>query len=198
MGCPASTALTLGNIDCLINITEVDKLLIRRRGQADIALAALNLKAGVDALLAASDSTKLILTPFLYNSAIEPGGVITDDKKLMGISVVVGEEPSKMTAKLRLTSAIYAELKDMEDEIGLEAILINQDGSLFAKDGVASDTFTGIPFESMFTSATRVGGHGTADENDFELSFKSDWFENLEVIKADTLDYKALYDIENA
>ena len=198
MGCPQSTALALGNISCLTDITEVDKILIRRTGQTALATTDLTTKAGLDALLAAADSTKIILSPWLYNSTIEPGGVITDDKKVAGIPVVVGEEASKLNAKMRLTSTVYAQLKELEDETGLEAIFITQAGDIFAKLVAATPTYKGVPFKSIFTTAPRVGGNGTADEHDFEISFASNWYEDLTQILADDLDYDALYDIENA
>ena len=193
--CPLSAAISLGNEDCFEDFESIAKILIRRRGNAELDDTAITTLAGITPLLAAADSTKIVISPKLWSSVTEPGGIIEDDKQWRGIKLVIGEEAAKVNAKIRPDSALYSQLKALQGE-SLEVAPISKNDMYMAKEGSTGTKLEFIPIESFFIGALAMKGDNNGDECELSFSFASDYYANTRLLEP-VAPFSALYDIEN-
>lgn len=141
-----------------------------------------------DTAIAASDATKISLTPLFENFVIPSGELITeggdDNSTLFGQPVAVGKGSVQPSGRFRgLPSANKKELEAYVAEASvynnLGVYLINEFGKVIA-DG-ADGTTKGKPFpiSNFFISDVGSEGFNTSNFNQFSWTFKGGWADDF-------------------
>lgn len=158
--------------------------------------------ANVTPLLAAADSTKMVVSPYLQAPSAEPGKARTfggGNDTLGGIEITIGREPTAFTSVIR--NAPQAQIKAMKylsceaDVFNLGVYLINEDGAIGALKDEAGNVRP-IPIRNLFISDKGLGGFENPDNNDVNWSFLPNWSDDFAIITPD--DYNPLTDLKNA
>lgn len=207
-GCPAGKHLNdLEIAECKESFGQIQKVIITRIFSSTgtknkLPKATVTTKATMTPLFAASDGTKLIVSPYLQNPTTEPGGARTfggGNQTLGGIEIVVGREPTNFTGIMyQEAQSVIKTLKSYScEKIGI--FLIDENGNIGAIDEVGDgENYLPIPVDSFFVGDKNLGGYEEPDSNTISWSFYPNWSDNLVLIKADTLDYNPLTDLANA
>ena len=194
--CPLGTALPdIPKFTCGESFGQIQKLAFQRlkgtSGTANkfTAEKAITKKASWDALLAATDDTKIVVTPFLNAPSAEAGAARTfggGNDSLGGIEEVVGAEPTPFTAVIRrLPQTIVKAMKELVCESqahNLGVYLIDENGAVGALAGEAEGEYSAIPVESLFIGDKTLGGFDAPDSNAIQFSFRPNWSDDLNVI----------------
>lgn len=188
--CPSPTALvTIPAQTCPINILQVQKAAFQRSGWVwdgttgkDITLA-----ADWTALKAATDDTKVVVTPYIYEVAITPGEAITigggDNTTLNGVPQLTGINPTTVVMKLRQASAaVIAAIKALMCEQGLVAYFFNEAGQIICLKIGSTTTYKGLTAQTFFCGDTSNEGFGTLDNNMISFSIPQGWSASMAVI----------------
>lgn len=205
-GCPVGKHLNDLTIDeCKESFGQIQKVIFARifssTGVKNSLLeATITKKATMTPLFAASDGTKLIISPYIQNPTTEPGEARTfggGNQTLGGIEIVIGREPTTFTGVFyQENQATIKTLKTYScEKIGV--FLIDENGNIGAvsEDGTS---FSPIPVDKFFVGDKNLGGYEEPDSNTISWSFYPNWSDNLVMIKSDTLDYNPLTDLVNA
>lgn len=205
-GCPVGKHLNDLTIDeCKESFGQIQKVIFARifssTGVKNSLLeATITKKATMTPLFAASDGTKLIISPYIQNPTTEPGEARTfggGNQTLGGIEIVIGREPTTFTGVFyQENQATIKTLKTYScEKIGV--FLIDENGNIGAvsEDGT---NFSPIPVDKFFVGDKNLGGYEEPDSNTISWSFYPNWSDNLVMIKSDTLDYNPLTDLVNA
>jgi len=192
--CPSPTALTdIPAQDCGVNLKQIQRVAFQRIGsqfgtgaQPD-ANSILTL-ADWQALIAANDSTKIVITPLIgANPTIAPGDAITngggDNSTLNGVEEVEGVNPSAFSCEFKeLSSEIEKAMKTIMCEKGLVVYLILQGGKI-AVVKIDADNHKGFEIQSPFISDRGNQGFATKDTHTMSFSMKAGWSEDLIILK---------------
>ena len=133
---------------------------------------------------AATDGTKIAVTPFVEAPTQDGGDAITlggGNDTLGGVEKIVGSNPTNMTFALREWSqeAIVA-LKELMCEASLGVYPINADGQVEAiKDG---DNYYPLPIQALFVGDKIHGGLQEPDNNALQFSFAPNYSDGLEIV----------------
>lgn len=205
-GCPAATALTdLAIQECAVSVGQIQKILFQRVYSAPgvlntIAAAPVLLKATWTALLAAADSTKVLVSPYLQGPTVEPGKIKTfggGNETLGGIEIVIGSDPTAFSAKIyNIAQNTVKQMKKlMCEEIGVW--FIDENGKIIAKadDPVTPTTYYPFPIRKVFVGDLKLGGFDEPDSNAVEFSLPSNWSDNLVLVTP--TDFNPLTDLAN-
>lgn len=192
--CPLPVSLTaIDALDCGIDLGQIQKLGFQRQGFTFDAAATppqdiLELSTW-QALLVATDDTKVVVTPFIGGDPIiTPGDAITngggDNSTLNGVEEVEGKNPSVFTAFFKsLTPAIQKQIATLECEKSLTVYLFLQGGKIGVFQITAGpDTFRGFEAKSFVILDRANNGFGTKDTNSISFSLPAGWSANLQVI----------------
>ena len=207
-GCPAGKHLNdLEIAECKESFGQIQKVIITRIFSSTgtknkLPKATVKTKATMTPLFAASDGTKLIVSPYIQNPTTEPGEARTfggGNQTLGGIEIVIGREPTAFTGVIYQES--QSTIKTMKqyscENIGV--YLIDENGNIGAIDEVGDgENYLPIPVDKFFVGDKNLGGYEEPDSNTISWSFYPNWSDNLVLIKADTLDYNPLTDLVNA
>lgn len=201
--CPPAAALSaIPSGSCPVNIGQIQKVAFQRvlngSTKNSLAFSTAGVKASWTAKLTASDSTKIVASPFIQNPSVEPGGEKTyggGNATLGGVTIIVGRDPSKFSAELLSVSqaTVKAMKAYMSENVGV--YLINEFGQII---GLADDVTTPtkifpIPIKALFVSDLNVGGFEAPDKNKVSWQFLPNWSDNLVVISPS--DFDALVDL---
>lgn len=205
-GCPVGKHLNDLTIDeCKESFGQIQKVIFARIFSStgvknSLPEATITKKATMTPLFAASDGTKLIISPYIQNPTTEPGEARTfggGNQTLGGIEIVIGREPTTFTGVFyQENQATIKTLKTYScEKIGV--FLIDENGNIGA---VSEDStnFSPIPVDKFFVGDKNLGGYEEPDSNTISWSFYPNWSDNLVMIKSDTLDYNPLTDLVNA
>lgn len=205
-GCPVGKHLNDLTIDeCKESFGQIQKVIFARIFSStgvknSLANETITKKATMAPLFAASDGTKLIISPYIQNPTTEPGEARTfggGNQTLGGIEIVIGREPTTFTGVFyQENQATIKTLKTYScEKIGV--FLIDENGNIGAvsEDGA---NFSPIPVDKFFVGDKNLGGYEEPDSNTINWSFYPNWSDNLVMIKSDTLDYNPLTDLVNA
>lgn len=201
--CPAATALpTIPGEGCSQNFGQIQKIIFQRimNGTAKNSIAdgttagQAGLLTSWTALKAATDDTKIAVTPFIENPADDGGDARTyggGNETLNGIEQVIGSNPVNFTCRLNgKKQDIIAELKKLMCEAlsnNLGVYLVNEKGQIEGvKDG---SSWYPIPVQRLFVSDKHHGNFEGPDYNDLSFSFAPGYSDKLDVL---TLDASAL------
>ncbi len=139
------------------------------------------------ALLAATDETKIVITPLIGGDpVIEPGEAITtgggDNSTLNGIEQLEGVNPSKFSCVFKSLSALVeTQIKALKCETTLTVYLILQGGRIAC--ATVGLTAYGFTIQSFFLSDRGNAGFGTKDTFKCSFSLQEGWSENLAIYK---------------
>ena len=167
------------------------------------------LLADMQTLLAATDSTKIVVSPYVESPAVEAGDARTSgggNDSLNGIETLVGTNPTTFTAQIR--SQKQSVIKQMKDLMGeskahnLGVYLINENGQIAGLDAVLEyggsgspgSTICPIPAELLFVGDKAFGGFEAPDSNTLSWSFRPNYSDNLFIVKP--TNYNPLTDLD--
>lgn len=223
--CPAAASLTsILQARCAEDFGQIQKLIFQRlyNGTALNLMTSVKTGASGDAdcilvlsamqtRLTATDSTKIVVTPYVEGPTVEPGDARTSgggNDSLNGIETLVGTNPTTFTAQIR--SQKQSVIKQMKVLMGeakahnLGVFLVNENGQIAGIDASAeygaqamSDTIAPIPVENLFISDKAFGGFEAPDYNSISWSFKPNYSDNLLVVKPDYNPLTALDQFES-
>lgn len=194
--CPLGTTLPdIPKFTCGESFGQIQKLAFQRlkgtSGTANKFTAdkEITKKASWDTLLAATDDTKIVVTPFLNAPSAEAGAARTfggGNDSLGGIEEVVGAEPTPFTAVFRrLPQSIVKAMKELVCESqahNLGVYLIDENGAVGALAGETEGDYSAIPVESLFIGDKTLGGFDAPDSNGIQFSFRPNWSDDLKVV----------------
>lgn len=205
--CPAATSLpTIPAESCAKRFGQTQKVIFQRlyngstrNGIADgSSTGQAGLLASWTALKAATDSTKIAVSPFVENPTPDGGDAKTvggGNESLNGAERVIGSNPVGMTFRLNNKSqAIIAELKKLECEAlanNLGVYLVNENGQIMGRKETSNgtDTWYPMPIQTLFVSDLMPGGLDADDYNDMSFKFVPGYSDKVDFI---TLDASAL------
>lgn len=182
--CPKPASLTaIPAVGCGMRFDQVVKMGIQRV-QATPSFNGTDLittESVWDDLVAETDDTKMIITPFFAEFVIPPsenaeegGG---DNTTVNGLPINLGEQPVKVTGVFRnLPSAVKAALDKLAGEslasYGTAQIwvyLFNKDGKIISKGD------SGIPIFNFRVSTPGSEGYNQDNKNNFSFNLAADW-----------------------
>lgn len=191
-GCPAGASLPYVAIEaCAESVGQVQKLMFQRiYASAGVknTVATPAVKASWTAKFTAADSAKVVITPYIQNPAVEPGGARKfggGNATVGGIETVVGREPSTSTAmfhNVKQSTTVKA-LKALEcEEIGV--YLIDEYGRIIGTNtGTESvPVLSPIPIYNLFVGDKKLGGLEEPDTNAIEWTYPANWSDNLYIV----------------
>ncbi len=205
--CPAATSLpTIPAESCAKRFGQTQKVIFQRlydgstrNGIADGSSAGqAGLLASWTALKAATDGTKIAVSPFVENPTPDGGDAKTvggGNESLNGAERVIGSNPVGMAFRLNnKNQAIIAELKKLECEAlanNLGVYLVNENGQIMGRKETANgtDTWYPMPIQTLFVSDLMPGGLDADDYNDMSFKFVPGYSDKVDFI---TLDASAL------
>lgn len=183
--CPVGTYIpTITPSTCPTNIGQIQKAIFWRRGNS-VTITNAKLAATWAALLAAVNSTKAQVTPFIEKAIITAGEPITegggDNNTLNGVTLITGANPSQFSGMfMEEDQAVIAVLKQYMCE-SLEVIFINEYGQLV---GASTDNtnLIGFDVEALFIGDLKNEGYGKRDSNAISFMLKKNWSDHLELV----------------
>lgn len=204
--CPAGAELIDIPIgECPETLGQVQKVVFQRifstgstKNSFVIATADPRLKASWTPLLAASDGTKVVQSPYINAPTTEAGAAKTyggGNETIGGIEIIVGREPTSFTGNIiRSQQKTIKALKSyMCENVGV--YLVDEYGRIACLvDDVTTPTKNfPIPIQGLFVGDKSLGGLEAPDMNVISWKFFPNWSDNL-VILAPT-NFNALTDL---
>ena len=205
--CPAPSALTeIPQDDCNFNLKQIQRLAFQRGGNLFDTGAGTptdpKLLADWQALLAATDDTKVVVSPLIdADPTITAGDAITtgggDNSTRNGIEENEGVNPSVFTATFKgLSPAVERAMKAITCEKNLTVYLFLEGGRIALVEVTADAQYRGIQIESTpFFSDRNNQGFATKDTHTITFSLKAGWSEEIEILTSDELDFNPLVDL---
>lgn len=206
-GCPRGAEIGDILIDpCPENFGQIQKIIFQRllNGTAKNKFAPNAVATPTDPtllatwtpLLAASDDTKVVQTPYLNAPETEPGAARMyggGNQTLGGIEIVLGADPTGFKGKFLATS--QASIKALK-EYGCEKVgvfFVDEFGRIGAvTNGEASDSVDleiyPIEIRSLFVGDKKFGGFEEPDSNALEFKMLSNWSNNFTIITPSDFD----------
>lgn len=179
---------------CPEQVGQIQKLIFQRRlngtalNKFTIASANPNVVASWTPLLAASDSTKVVQTPFLSEPVTTPGDPITygsagGNETIGGVELIIGRGPTLFEGKyLNTSNRSIADLKSWECE-DTAVYLIDEHKRIWGlADDLSSVTeFYPIPIQinTLFVGDRNLGGFASVDQNMLRFYFGPNWSDKL-------------------
>lgn len=187
--CPAAASLTaIPGYTCPTNFLQIQKMAFQREGFEFDGTSGkdITLQADWEALKAASDDTKIVVTPYLNEVGLTPGEAITigggDNTTLNGVPQLTGINPTSVIAKLKQApAATIAAMKALMCELSLQVYFFNEAGQIIAYK-VTTDTYHGFDAQAFFCSDTANEGFGTLDYNNVSFSIPQGWSSYMDVV----------------
>ena len=148
------------------------------------------------AAMTAADSTKIVISPYIYSPTQESGAPRTfggGNDSLGGVEEIIGREPSAFTGSLRnIPQAVAKVLKTLqcESEAGnLGIYLIDENGNVEAlgiTDSNNNDYIYPIPIRAFFVGDKVHGGIDNPDTNAIQWSFLPNYSDDLKIFEVTT------------
>lgn len=209
--CPAATALpTIPAVTCAKRFGQTQKVIFQRLWNGSTRNGIVNgtsagqagLLASWTALKAATDSTKIAVTPFVENPTPDGGDAKTvggGNESLNGAETVIGSNPVGMAFKLNnVPQDVIAELKKLQCEDlahNLGVYLVNENGQIMGQKetvtsgGSSTTTWYPMPIQTLFVSDLMLQGLDANDNNDMSFKFVPGYSDKADIL---TLDASAL------
>ena len=206
--CPNNAVLDdIPKVDCELHLGQIQRLLFVKQGEViwDSATGGgagtgvpntgqqLDTLADWQALMTATDDTKVVATPTIKGDPIITAGesITTgggDNSTLNGVEEVTGENPSVFTANFKgLTGRQVKALRalpchELEVYFVLQGnrLAYKADPTATANSGYNS---TGFPIQSLFVGSRTNNGYATKDVNAISFNLLAGWDEDLEIVK---------------
>ena len=209
--CPQGAALaSIPLVLCAETFGQIQKVVFQRLRKDDgsknsfVTGKPITALASWTPLLAAADSTKVVVTPYIQAPTSEPGGPRTfggGNETLGGIEEIIGREPTPFTGVFRkIPQSVIKEIKKLQCESwadNLGVFLIDENGSIEALvDETTATTFYPIPIRSLFISDKGHGGLEAPDSNTIQWVFLPNFSDNLKIVNP--TDFNPLTDLRPA
>lgn len=195
--CPAATALTtIPAVTCVESFGQIQKIAFQRLKASGVdnsfttdgSSGSISLLASWTALTAASDGTKIVVSPYIQAPTQEANAPRTfggGNDTLGGIEIIVGREPNNFTAVFRgVPQSTIKIIKELECEAAtgnLGVYLFNENGLI---EGILDhDDAKPIPIMSLFVSDKAHAGLEGIDYNNIQFSFAPNYSDNLTIFK---------------
>ena len=173
---------------CGIRYGQVQKIAFTRIGNlfSDSSNPITDLASWTE-FLAAEDSTKIVVTPYVEAPTMEGGDEKTfggGNTTLDGIIMVLGSQPIRMSFALRnYPQTIISALKILTKIRDLGVFLFNDNGGIICLQ--EGGTYLPIPIRALFVGDLILSGRTQPDRNTMKFSFKSNYSDKLVVVKPD-------------
>lgn len=208
--CPAATALTsISKITCAQDFGQIQKMAFQRIystgttrnsfvGTGTPLAPTITTLAAWQALLTATNGTKVVVTPYVENPTPDGGDAITfggGNQTLGGIVKTIGRNPINMSFDLRqFPQSVIKEMKALMCELELGVYLFNADGKIAAiQDQTTPTTYYPIPIRNLFVGDLMLNGLETPDSNALSFSFPPDYSDDLAIVTP--TDFNPLLDL---
>lgn len=192
--CPSPTALPdIPCVKCPERFGQIQKIAFQRLRADDGTKNGFPKSGGTDTItdlanwqsaMTAADSTKIVVSPYIYSPTQETGAPRTfggGNDGLGGTEEIIGREPSQFTGSFRnLPQSVVSALKKMQCEGSLGVYLFDQYGNvecIVDEDGNAYP----IPIKSFFVGDKVHGGIDAPDTNVIQWSFVNDYSDDLHI-----------------
>ena len=194
--CPAAAALTtIPSAGCPESFGQIQKIAFQRLRKADgtknsfTSQNSILLKASWTALMAASDGTKIVISPYVQAPTNEAGSPRTfggGNETLGGVEMIIGREPTTFSAVIRsVKQDVIKAMKELQCEAqadNLGVFLIDENGAVECiKDETTAGTFYPIPIRSLFVGDKSHGGLEAPDSNAIQFAFLPNYSDNLSI-----------------
>ena len=196
--CPAEASIdTIPQIKCPENFGQIQKIAFQRlmndSGEKNCFIkesSDITKLVSWTPLLAAVDSTKVVVSPYIYAPTEEEGAERTfggGNESLGGITENIGREPNSFTGSFkRIPQNVINTIKKLQCESiahNLGVYLFNEHGQIEAlKDSAIEDKFYPIPIESLFIGDKVHGGLEAPDSNSIKWLFLPNYSDTLTII----------------
>lgn len=204
--CPAATAIaSVPNASCPQDFGQIQKLIFQRvyssgATKNSFTVAASKVKSNWTTCFAATNGTKMVITPYVEAPTADGGDPVTfggGNDTVGGVTKIVGRNPINMSFALRqYDQSIVKALKALQCEVALGVYFVNNDGAVL---GISDGTNVyPIPIveATYFVSDLKLNGLDTPDNNDMQFSLAPNWSDNATIIVG--TDFNALTDFANA
>lgn len=206
--CPAAAAITtIPAVTCPENFGQIQKVAFQRLRKADgtknsfTNAASILLLASWTALLAATDASKIVVSPYI-NAPADSGGDArrssggNDD--LGGMSEVLGGNPVQFDGSLRsVPQSIIKAMKELQCEANvgnLGVFLFDENGKIEAiQDQTTQTTYYPIPIRSLFIGSKIHGNFDAKDSNAISWMYPDNYSDNLVIVSP--TDFNPLTDL---
>lgn len=196
--CPAASALTtIPNVACAENFGQIQKVAFQRLRQANgtankfDSTSAIGLLASWTALMAATDGTKIVISPYI-NSPADSGGDArmssggNDD--LGGIATVLGGNPVQFDGQIRsVPQSVIKVMKELQCEANagnLGVFLFDENGNIEAlQDPTTATTYYPIPIRGLFIGSKIHGNYDAKDSNLISWQYPDNYSDDLVIVK---------------
>ena len=197
--CPSPTALPdIPCVKCPERFGQIQKIAFQRLRADDGTKNGFPKSGGTDTItdianwqsaMTAADSTKIVISPYIYSPTQETGAPRTfggGNDSLGGVEEIIGREYSSFTASVRnCPQSVVSALKKMQCEGCLGVYLFDQYGNvecIVDEDGNAYP----IPIKSLFVGDKVHGGIDAPDTNVIQWSFLNDYSDDLKIFEITT------------
>lgn len=195
--CPAAAAIaTIPNVVCPENFGQIQKVAFQRLRQADgtrnsfTSSAAITALASWTALLAATNGTKIVVSPYI-NAPADSGGdarmTSGGNDDLGGIPQVLGGNPVQFDGQMRgVPQSVIKAMKDLQCEAAagnLGVFLFDENGKIEAiKDATTATTFYPIPIRALFIGSKIHGNFDAKDSNAISWQYPDNYSDDLAIV----------------
>lgn len=152
----------------------------------------INSLANWQARMTAADSTKIVISPYIYSTTQESGAARTfggGNDSLNGVEEIIGREPSTFSASLRnVPQSIAKVLKSLQCE-NVGVYLIDGNGNVEALgivDENNDEWIMPIPIKAFFVGDKTHGGIDAPDANVIQWSFVPNYSDYIKIFTVDT------------
>lgn len=197
--CPGATALTaIPAKSCPSDFDQIQKLAFQRIYKADGTKNVfvdgtndIDTKASWTAFMAAADSTKIVVTPFVENPTPSGGDAVTyggGNETVGGVEKIIGRNPVMLEFALnQYLQSIIAAMKPLQCEENLGVYLFNGQGQIACLEETISTTkyHYPIPIRSLFVGDWMPNGLNTPDSNVLRFGFAPNYSDKLVFVNAD-------------
>ena len=205
-GCPADDHIaSLEIAECKESMGQVQKVAFQRIYKTSGELNAVTdlSKNAFSALFAATDGSKMTVSPYIQGPTTEPGAARTfggGNQTLGGIPITIGREPTVFSATIyQENQKVIAQMKQYQCET-IGVWLIDENGNIgcLADNNLDNSVnYMPIPICSFFVGDKSLGGYEEPDSNAISWSFVPNWSDKFCIIKRETLGFNPLTDWVN-
>ena len=195
--CPAAAAIaTIPNVVCPENFGQIQKVAFQRLRQADgtrnsfTSSAAITALSSWTALLAATNGTKIVVSPYI-NAPADSGGdarmTSGGNDDLGGIPQVLGGNPVQFDGQMRgVPQSVIKAMKELQCEAAagnLGVFLFDENGKIEAiKDATTATTFYPIPIRALFIGSKIHGNFDAKDSNAISWQYPDNYSDDLAIV----------------
>lgn len=196
--CPAAAALpNIPKFECSEGFGQIQKIAFQRvngeNGENHFSenQDSIKILGSWTPYLAATDSTKIVISPFVENPTQDGGDARTyggGNDTLGGVSKIIGSEPTTLTVQLRdVPQNVIKELKKLMCEAqngNLGVYLFDDNGNIecrtFESAGMIS--YFPIPIRALFVGDKIHGGLENPDSNTMSFQFAPNYSDDLVIV----------------